>query len=117
MLDLLLAPISFNVSKYCVIKTRFMISAAVMPANTTDKTIIWSSSNEKIVTADNGILNGVSAGEAMINVHCQEVNYEINITVLPDYSFLFGSGGIIVSAYIIINILKKNRNKSKIIAF
>ena len=43
-----------------------ILSANVNPSNATDKTIIWSSSNNKIVSVDNGIVKGINAGSANI---------------------------------------------------
>lgn len=43
------------------------LSAQVSPANATDKTVVWSSSDETIAKVDeNGQITGLSAGEAII---------------------------------------------------
>lgn len=43
------------------------ITAIITPANTTDHTVIWSSSNESVATVDaNGRITGVAAGKAVI---------------------------------------------------
>ena len=45
------------------------IKANVMPENTTDKTLTWTSSNTKVASVtDTGKITGVSAGTAMITV-------------------------------------------------
>ena len=45
------------------------LTAAVSPDNATNKNVTWASSNESIATVDeNGVVTGVSAGEATITV-------------------------------------------------
>ena len=40
----------------------------VLPENATNQNVTWSSSNEEIVTVENGTIKGVAAGEATITV-------------------------------------------------
>lgn len=44
----------------------FTLTATVIPNNTTDKTVTWSSSNENIATVDNGIVTALAPGTAII---------------------------------------------------
>ncbi|MBB6462686.1 Ig-like domain-containing protein [Flammeovirga kamogawensis] len=49
------------------LNTSHQLTATVLPSNTTDKAIIWSSSDENIVTVDQtGIVNVIGYGEAII---------------------------------------------------
>jgi uncharacterized protein YjdB len=43
------------------------LTATMLPADTTD-TLTWSSSNTKVVTVENGVINAVGAGEAVVTV-------------------------------------------------
>ena len=43
------------------------LTATMLPADTTD-TLTWSSSNQKVVTVENGVINAVGAGEAVVTV-------------------------------------------------
>ena len=44
------------------------IKATVQPTNASDKTVTWSSNDEKIATVDNGTVHAISAGTAVITV-------------------------------------------------
>lgn len=44
------------------------LTATVQPANATDKSLTWSSSNPAVATVNNGTVTGVSAGTATITV-------------------------------------------------
>ena len=44
------------------------LTARVTPANATDKTVEWSSSNEEIATVENGKVTAVAVGEVVIKV-------------------------------------------------
>lgn len=60
------------------------IIATVQPENTTDKTITWSSSNEKIATVSkDGIIKAIKVGTATITAACGEVKATCEVTVLP----------------------------------
>ena len=49
------------------------LTAAVRPSNASDPSVTWSSSDESIATVDgNGLVTGVSAGEAVITVTSNE---------------------------------------------
>lgn len=47
---------------------QFQLSATVLPANTSNKGITWSTSNASVATVDNGLVTLVAAGNAVITV-------------------------------------------------
>lgn len=53
------------------------INATITPANATNKTIIWSSENEKVVSVDSstGVVTAVSIGTTTITATTQDGNY------------------------------------------
>lgn len=58
----------------------------ILPENTTDKALIWSSSDENIVTVDeSGNIKAISPGKAIITVKQKDKSYEKDITVNPIY--------------------------------
>lgn len=62
----------------------FLLNATVMPNDVTDKTIVWSSSNEEIATVSNyGKVTAIDLGEAIITASCGEVSATCEVTVLP----------------------------------
>ena len=63
---------------------RTTLKATVNPSNTTDKTIIWTSSNTKSVIVDkNGAVSAISIGESTITAKVGSVKTECRITVYP----------------------------------
>lgn len=59
--------------------------ATVYPESTTDKTVVWKSSNEGVATvSENGLVTAISAGESIITASCGEVSAECIVTVLED---------------------------------
>ncbi len=60
------------------------LTATVLPADATDKTITWSSSNTAVATVDaNGKVTAVALGNATITAQCGEVSASCEVTVLP----------------------------------
>lgn len=45
----------------------YTLKADVMPVNTTNKSVLWESSDENIVTVENGTLTAINKGEAYIS--------------------------------------------------
>lgn len=61
----------------------FQLEATVLPEDTTDKTITWTSSNTDVATvSENGLVSAMSIGETLITATCGEVSAECKITVL-----------------------------------
>ena len=53
------------------------IAATVYPTNATNKTILWSSSDENVATvAANGTVTGINAGRAIITAKTEDGNFE-----------------------------------------
>lgn len=62
----------------------FVITAYISPENTTDKTLIWSSSNENVATVDaDGKVTTLSVGMADITATCGDVSARCKVTVNP----------------------------------
>ena len=58
------------------------LTATIAPANATNKTVNWSSSNEAVATVDsNGLITPVAVGETTITVKTTDGNYEAICTV------------------------------------
>lgn len=75
--------ISLDISDASLIKAdSIKITATVAPENTTDKTIKWSSSDEKVATVSrDGKVTAVGAGTATITAVCGEVSATCEVTV------------------------------------
>lgn len=61
----------------------FGLTATVYPDDTTDKTIIWTSSNTSVATVSDGTITAVSVGTATITAVCGDVSAECVVTVNP----------------------------------
>ena len=57
------------------------LTAAVEPENTTDKTIVWTSSDNAVATVKDGTVTAVKAGTATITAACGEAKAECAVTV------------------------------------
>ena len=58
------------------------VSAVVSPEDATDKTIVWSSSNENVATVDgNGVISAVSVGIAAITAKTVDGNFTASCVV------------------------------------
>ena len=60
------------------------LTATVMPEDTPEKTVMWSSNNPEIATVDNqGTVTAISGGSAIVNASCgwKTVTCTINVTV------------------------------------
>ena len=59
------------------------LSATVLPENTTDKTIIWSSSDEAIAMVVDGVVSTKKIGEATIRAACGDKYAKCIVNVIP----------------------------------
>lgn len=50
----------------------YSFKITITPANVDDKTLVWTSDNEKVATVDNGIVKAVSTGTATITVSTKD---------------------------------------------
>ena len=57
------------------------LTANVFPEDVTNKTVVWSSADDGIVTVDNGVVTALSPGECDIIVCCGEVQDTCHVTV------------------------------------
>ncbi len=62
--------------------------ATISPSNTTDKSIVWSSTNEDIATVENGVVTAVNVGTAVISATSADGSKKaecvVNVIILPD---------------------------------
>ncbi len=57
------------------------LTAKITPADATDKTVIWTSSNEEIVKVNDGIVKGIQAGTATITASNSSFSASCIVTV------------------------------------
>lgn len=70
------------------------LDITIRPYNATDKTVIWTSSDNGIVTVDaNGYVTGISRGAATITAHCGEKTDTCQVTVNGSVNISFDSQG------------------------
>lgn len=57
------------------------ITATIYPSNATNNDITWASSDESIVTVNNGTIIGKNVGKAVVTAKCGEKYASVNVTV------------------------------------
>lgn len=57
------------------------LSVGYVPENAENKSVVWSSSDEAVVTVEEGVLTAVAAGDAVITADCDGVTDECIVTV------------------------------------
>lgn len=57
------------------------LTATVLPANATDKSIIWTSSNTSVATVTDGVVQAIASGTAIITVKTNDGGFEATCTV------------------------------------
>ncbi len=69
----------------------FKTVVSVVPSNATNKKILWTSSDESVVTVDNGRLEGKSTGTATVTATCESggASSTIEVTVEPKLLSLY----------------------------
>ena len=64
------------------------VSCTVYPQDATDKTVIWSSSNNNVATVNElGSISAVKKGECVITAQCGDISKEIQVTVKTKIDF------------------------------
>ena len=75
--------IKFDKSSYSIyIDNTVRINATVEPANATNKTLTWKSSNSKIATVNNGVVKGISNGSTTITVTDAKGKVSNSVTIV-----------------------------------
>ncbi len=69
----------------------FKTLVSVVPSNSTNKKILWTSSDESVVKVDNGRLEGVNTGTATVTATCEAggASSTIEVTVAPKLLSLY----------------------------
>ena len=57
------------------------LTAEVMPSDATNKSVIWKSTKESVATVKDGVVEGISAGDAIIIVNTVDGNHEASCKV------------------------------------
>ncbi|MBR4175453.1 MAG: Ig-like domain-containing protein [Lachnospiraceae bacterium] len=60
------------------------LKATVTPENATDKIVTWSSSNEGVAKVEDGVVTGISDGEAVITAFAGDKSVAVKVTVKSD---------------------------------
>lgn len=101
------------------------LTATILPVNTTDKNVIWHSSNEQIASIKDGVITAHKTGKVIITAATangktsrMNVQIKLNTVLITLYSFmafliLFIVLGSIYVYKSITNTLNKNKNKIK----
>ncbi|MDE6551627.1 MAG: Ig-like domain-containing protein, partial [Muribaculaceae bacterium] len=87
VVECIIHPKDISISKESVqlcVGNIFQLEATVLPENTSDKTVSWTTADESIATVDaTGKVTAVSLGETVITARCEDVSAECKIFVVP----------------------------------
>lgn len=61
----------------------YQLTATVSPDNATDKTVTWSSSDERVATVNDGLVSGITVGTATITAQIDSIKAECDVTINP----------------------------------
>ena len=77
--------ISLDVSQVSLkITEKIQLTATVLPENTTDKSVVWSTSDSSIANVDKtGLVTALSIGSAAITATCGDVSATCAVSVIP----------------------------------
>ncbi len=71
----------------------YTVSCTVYPSNASDKTVMWTTSDEKIAKVNEaGLITAVAPGECTVKAEAGEKSVEVKVTVkkdVPDFSVIF----------------------------
>ena len=59
------------------------VTVAIKPDEAADKSIMWSSSNKSVVTVNDGVINAVAVGEAIVSAEADGKSATCAVTVVP----------------------------------
>lgn len=60
-----------------------LLSAEVYPENTTDKTIVWSSSDKTVAQVEDGLVSALKIGKAEVKATCGDKYAKCAVSVVP----------------------------------
>ena len=74
-------------------KETYTVSCTVYPSNASDKTVVWTTSDDKVATVNEaGLVTAVAEGECTVKAESGEKSVEISIKVkkdVPDFKAIF----------------------------
>lgn len=74
-------------------KETYTVSCTVYPSNASDKTVVWSTSDDKIATVNEaGLITAVTEGECTVKAESGEKSVEVAVVVkkdVPDFKAIF----------------------------
>lgn len=68
-------------SKMLDVDETLQLTAEVLPADATNKSVVWSSNNDSVATVSGGLVTAVAPGVAIITVRTSDMGKEANCTI------------------------------------